>query len=250
MKFHRYTLLIALVCLVAIVAQAQDHASRPAKTKTSSVRLGDKVILIPDPEGFEEATSQFPKYKDRVVATEGPDNDPLLAHLLVADCELMRNGSPPKYEHYTKVSVLKAARELTVSSSMVAEAVASFRKNARNYMDPNGPTMKSLAKKAGRGLTEVDARETKLDFTETQHLGEFGATPDVHSFLLLMTVSVTAAGGQATVPMLASLSFVRVRERVIYVYVFKRYRAEADVEETKQFTTKWATEIVAANKPQ
>jgi hypothetical protein len=236
--------------MVATATQAQDHAPRQEKTKTSSVRLGDKVILIPDPVGFEEATSQFPKYKDRVVATEGPDNDALLAHLLVADCELMRNGSPPKYEHYTKVSVLRAARELTVTSSMMTDAVASFRKNAGNYLDPNGPTMKSLAKKAERGLTEVDARETKLDFTQTQHLGEFGAMPDVHSFLLLMTVRVSAAGGQATVPMLASLSFVRVNQRIIYVYVFKRYRAEADIEEIKQFTTKWATEIVAANKPQ
>ena len=250
MKFNRYALLTAFVCIVAIATQAQDHAPRPVKTKTSSVRLGDKVILIPDPDGFEEATSQFPKYKERVIATEGPDNDPLLAHLLVSDCELLRNGSVPKYEHYTKVSVLRVARELTVSSAMMAEAVASFRKNAGNYLDPNGPTMKSLAKKAERGLTEVDAVETKLDFAQTQHLGDFGARPDVHSFLLLMTVSVSAGGSTATVPMLASLSFVRVNERIIYVYVFKRYRAEADVEEIKQFTTKWATAIVAANKPQ
>lgn len=250
MKPKRYAFLIAVVCAIGLTTQAQDHAPRAEKAKTSSVRLGDKVISIPDPDGFEEAMSQFPKYKERVIATEGPDNDALLAHSPVSDCELMRNGSAATYDHYTKVSVLKVGRELTVSRALMTEAVASFRKNAGTYLDPNGATMKSLAKKAARGLTEADARETKLDFTQTQHLGEFDVRPDINSFLLLMTVRVSAGGTEATVPMLTSLSFVRVKERIIYVYVFKKYRAETDVEAIKQFTTKWTTGIVAANKPQ
>lgn len=244
MKLNRYAFLMALF-VVATAVQAQDHAAEQAKT--SSVRLGDKVIVIPDPPGYEEATSQFPKYKERILATEGPDNDTLLAHLPVSDCELLRKDSAATYNQYTKVSVLRAARNVTVSPAMMAEAVASFRQNLGAYLDPNGPMLKGLLNKAEKGLSEVDSKETKIDLSDPRQLGEFDVRPDIDSFLVLMTVNVNSGGVEVTVPMLASLSFVRLKERLIYVYVFRKYRAQADIEEVKQFATRWATSIVAAN---
>ncbi len=52
----------AVVFCVTVVTSAQ---SQPASS--SSVKLGDKVILIPNPEGFEEASVQFENIK-RVAA--------------------------------------------------------------------------------------------------------------------------------------------------------------------------------------
>src|SRR5688572_24549076 len=141
MKFNNSVLLIAavLVCLPGAAAHAQHHEARPARTST--VQLGDKVILIPDPEAFEEATAQFESFKARVQTTEAPQNDALLSHLPVTDCELLRRGANATYNHYTKVSVLKAARELRASSTLHKEAVDDFRKNVGTFLDPNGPDM-------------------------------------------------------------------------------------------------------------
>jgi hypothetical protein len=245
MKLNRNAFLIAVICAIAVAAQAQEHA--PRRAKTSSVRLGNKVILVPDPQGFEEALSQFPKYKERVLATEGAENDTLLAHLPVSDCNLLRQGAQPTYAFYTKVSVLRAARELPASRAILAEAAESFRKNAGNYLDPKGPTMKRLITRVEKGLSELDAKETDVDFTQPQNLGEFDVRPDINSFMLLMTVKVNSGGTEVSFPMLASLSFVRVNERIIYVYAFKKYQAEADIDELKQFASKWTGGIVAAN---
>jgi len=245
MKLNRNAFLIAFSCAIAIAAQAQEHA--PRRAKTSSVRLGNKVIVVPDPPGFEEALSQFPKYKERVLATEGPENDTLLAHLPVADCNLLRQGAQPNYSFYTKVSVLRAARDLPTSRGTLAEAAESFRKNAGTYLDPKGPTMKRLITRVEKGLSELDAKETDVDFTQPQNLGEFDVRPDINSFMLLMTVKVNSGGTEVSFPMLAALSFVRVNERIIYVYAFKKYRAEADIDELKQFASKWNSGIVAAN---
>ncbi len=107
MKSRLALLIVAVLLTTVAIAQAQEHESRQAKSspaksspaKSSSVRLGDKVILIPDPEGFEEGTSQFESFKQRVVATEAPQNDVLLAHLPVSDCELVRRGLTPTYDH-------------------------------------------------------------------------------------------------------------------------------------------------------
>lgn len=256
MKF-KFALLIALLTVVATV-QAQEHQPRQPKTpalpsapSTSAgfpVRLGDKTIFIPDPEGFEEATSQFQAFKKRVETTEAPQNDTLGAHLPVSDCELLRQGLLPTYNLYTKVSVMKIARELDVSAGEMAAIVDDFRKNLSAYLDPNGPAMKQLDKHLEQGLTNLDSKETKIDFNKPQQLGEFDMRIDVRSFLMLMAFTINSGGTEQTQPMLATTSFVRVKDRVIFAYTFMKYKSKADMDTIKQFTTKWTDSIVAANK--
>src|SRR5262244_3892975 len=118
MKFTNSRLLPALAILVvfgtALRAQTPQTPRMPqTATRISEVQLGDKTVLIPDPAGFEEAVSQFDVIKQRMMLTEAPVNDVLLAHLLVSDCELLRKGSAPTLDRYTKVSVLKAGRAMT-----------------------------------------------------------------------------------------------------------------------------------------
>jgi len=249
MQLKNLLLLVAAALLFAAASsvQAQDHAA--SRAKTSSVRLGDRVVVIPDPEGFEEATLQFERYRERLVATEAPTLDTLLGHLPTSDCDLLRKGSAPTYNHYTKVSVLRAGRELDVSREVMAQAVEGYRANVGAVLDPNGPEMKALVKKVEQGLSAVDSKQTTVDFSRPQQLGEFDARPDINSFLMLMTIKVNQAGAEATVPMLASVSFVRVNERLIYVYGFRKYKSAADMETLKQFATKWTSSIVAANRP-
>lgn len=248
MKLSNPASLIAavIVCLFGAAVQAQDHEARQAKS--SSVRLGNKTILIPDPEGFQEATSQFESFKARVEATEAPQNDALLSHLPVSDCELIRKGLNATYNHYTKVSVLKVARELTASRALLAEAVDDFRKNVGTFLDPNGEAMKKFERHVEQGLSRLDSRETKVDFSKPQLLGEFDVRPDVNSFLILMAFTINSGGSERTVPVLATTTFVRVRERIIFVYVYKKYESNADMDTIKRFTTKWTTSIVAANR--
>lgn len=253
MKF-KLALLIALLTVVATV-QAQEHEPRPPKTLSAAsthvgfpVRLGDRTIFIPDPEGFEEATSQFASFKRRVETTEAPQNDTLGAHLPLSDCELLRQGLLPTYNLYTKVSVMKIARELDVSAGEMAAIVDDFRKNLTSYLDPNGPAMKQLDKHLEQGLTNLDSKETKIDFNQPQQLGEFDMRIDVRSFLMLMAFTINSGGTEQTQPMLATTSFVRVKDRVIFAYTFMKYKSKADLDTIKQFTTKWTNSIVAANK--
>jgi hypothetical protein len=255
MKFSKSLLLntVTLLCLAVASAQAQEHEAPLAKragtppARTSSVQLGDKVILIPDPEGFEEGTSQFPPFKARMEATEAQQNDMLLAHLSAGDCELLRQGRPATYNHYTKVSVLRAGRELAVSREMMKELVDNFRQNVGTFLDPNGPAMKDLERKVGQGLSQLDSNNTTIDFSKPQQLGEFDNRPDINSFLMLITVTASVNGAQRTVPVLATTSIVRVKERVLFVYAFMKYQANADMQTLKAFTSKWTNSIVAAN---
>ena len=250
MKLSKSTIILAaaLVLLFAAAVPAQHHEAQGSKA--SSVQIGGTVILIPDPDGFEEGTSQFPAFKSRMEATEASQNDMLLAHLPVSDCELFRRGFNPTFNHYTKVSVLRTAREMTVTAAMMKELVANFRQNIGTYLDPNGQAMKDLERKVGQGLSQLDANETKIDFSKPQQLGEFDTRPDINSFLMLVTVKANVNGTEQTVLVLATTSIVRVKDRILFVYTFVKYRANTDMNTLKAFTTKWTTSILAANRPQ
>src|SRR5688572_9098006 len=142
MKFNRLTLSLAsaLVFVFGLVARAQQHEVKPPKvnTSSSSVQLGDKVIVIPTPEGYEEASTQFKHIKDRFSATEAPENDMLLVHMLAADCELLRQGLKATFAQYTKISVLRQARALTVTSAIMTAAIEDLRKEAVKFPDQIG----------------------------------------------------------------------------------------------------------------
>jgi hypothetical protein len=248
MKLSKPALVItaAIVFLAAGPVQAQDHAARAAKT--SSVRLGDQVIVIPDPEGFEEAASQFANFKTRIDATEAPQNEALLGFLPVSDCELLRKGAPATLDFYTKVSVLRAARELRVSRADLAAAVADLRKNAGAILDPNGRHMKELDRSIEDRLSAVESKQTTIDFVgKPQMLGEFDTQPNLNSFLSFITYKVAVAGAEKTFSVLVTTSLVLVKERIVFVYAFRKYESKADVDPLKVFTKKWTSSIIAAN---
>ncbi|MCA1578291.1 MAG: hypothetical protein LC794_13115 [Acidobacteria bacterium] len=251
MKFSRLTLSFAsaLLFVVGVVAHAQQHEVKTAKvnTSSSSVQLGNKVIVIPAPEGYEEATAQFKQIKDRFSATEAPENDMLLVHLPLTDCELLRQGSNATYVQYTKISVLRAARSLNVTSAIMTLAVEELRKSAPAFLDPNSPELQKIQRQVSRGLSQADAKETKVDFGKPVMLGEFNVKPDLFSMLLLLTVKGTVGGVAVTTPMLLSVSYVRVKERLIFVYAYRKFDSKVDVEPLKLFTEKWTGSIIAAN---
>ena len=136
MQFNKSVLLIALVFVFGVGTRAHEHETKvspaaPARagSSSSSVRLGDKLVVITSPAGFEEAGSQCPKFKELLIATEDPSNDVLFGHLSPSDCQALRNGGQATMNLYTKVSVLRSAHEQAISSADIAAIAVEIRKN-------------------------------------------------------------------------------------------------------------------------
>jgi hypothetical protein len=253
MKLSKPALVVAALTLVSVVVA---HAQQKEVAKTSSIQLGDKVIVIPNPEGYEEGSSQFKQVKDLFVATESPDADFLLGHLPASDCKSLRNGAQLTLSRYTKISVVRTLRAQPIFNPDMAAAIEDFRKNSGTLLDPDGPVMKGVAEKAERGLSDVSSTQVGLDFSKPQNLGEFDVRPDVYSVVLLFTYKVDSRGTQTIIPMLASMTFLKVQHRLLFVNVYRKITSLATLKtelkpgiaEVKQFTTKWINEILAANQ--
>src|SRR5712664_753017 len=80
-KTFRASLISITTLLLVFSVSAQTHDA-----KTTSLQLGDKVVVIPDPEGFEEAASQFERIKKYMSDAEDPALDTLAIHLPIDDC--------------------------------------------------------------------------------------------------------------------------------------------------------------------
>lgn len=249
---HLALKIVAAILVVAGLAHAQTH--EPATG--SSVQLGDKVVVVPAPEGYEEASAQFKEVKDRFVATEAPINDFLLAHFALDDCQSLRKGTPIDLSRYTKVSVLKELREKPFSDADMTATLTEFRKNSGALLDPDGPTMKGIMENASRNLSNLESKPIELGFNATENLGEFDVRPEVFSVMLLFTYKMDSRGTQPVTQMLASLSFLKLKQRLVYVMVYRKISSPAALQtelkpgiaETKQFTTKWVNQILDANK--
>jgi hypothetical protein len=248
MKTGNWTKIIGTAIASAILFVVS--ASVPAQMRKADAaifQLGDQVTTIPAPDGFEEAMSQFESIKNQFTLTEAPENDTLAVHLLRADCEKLRKGNSGSFNFYTKISVRKAIRAVDFSAERFANLVSEFRAKGSQVLDINSPTMKASLEHLSKGLTELNKQKTEVDMSQPVNLGEFDTRPNVYSVMLLMNFKTQSGKDQVSVPIVGGLSYVRVKQRLIYVYTYRKYESETDVTVLRDFTKQWIGQILAAN---
>jgi len=253
MKYQTPNFFIAAAILVILTAPAysQEHREVPnragaATTRPSAVtlRLGTSAVVVPAPAGYEEASSQFENIRIRFTETEAPSNEMLLVHLLSSDCDLLRSGQAPTMAQYTKVSVLRTAKEQAFSQADLQAVVAEFRKNGAAMLDPNGPRMKAVLEHVEQALKKVDSPDATLDMSQPINMGEFEVSPNIYSVMILMSFKTNE--GKMN-PVLAAMSFMRVQERLLYVFSYRKYKLRTDVDTLRTFAKTWTASILAAN---
>jgi len=205
--------------------------------------VGGRKVKIPTPEGFSDGL-RFERYAALISATEYPDLETLASHVFDVTAQKLEKGASPPLEFYTKVSVDKRFKTTDQTPELFTATVATLEKNFDTYIDPNGPIVKSMVKGVDKGLTSDAGREAKFDISQPQRLGYFEKSERV--FSAMMMNQVKAFGRQKT--MLVSISLINVNRRLLYVYVYKVYSSEADIQLVTDTTKKWTSAIVAANK--
>ena len=233
---------IAIVLILTTFAAAQAP-----KTGVTTFQLGNQATVIPAPDGFEEAAGQFEVIKDQFTRTEAPDNDMLAVHLPRADCDKLRMGETVNFSFYTKVSIRRSNRTQDYSTERFADLVAAFRKTSTEVLDINGPTLKNAVQQLDKAMSDINKKETKFSLSQPVNLGEFDTRPNVYGVILLVTVTTKSGDGEISVPLVGGLTYVRVKQRLLYVYTYRRYSSANDVQVVRDFTKQWISKILAAN---
>jgi hypothetical protein len=206
-------------------------------------QLGARGIAIPPPAGFAEALSQSDLLANVLIATEDPNNEVLAAHLPVEELSRLKKGGRPGFNFYTKVSVPKLAKARDMTEAEFASLVSQVESTISQVLDINGPVMKSAVQNLRGGLSSVSGKEVPLELSQPQNLGSFEKTKDVYSIMLVMALQVPSD----KLPLLCGVSLVKVNRRLLYVYTYRRFTSEKDVEQLRDFTREWVGQILSAN---
>jgi hypothetical protein len=240
---------VVIAVFAILLAISPAAVAQTPKTGVAIFQLGDQATRIPAPDGYEEAASQFEIIKAQFTSTEAPENDMLAVHLTHADCEQLRAGTLTSFNSNTKVSIRRAIRDEAYSAERFANLVAEFRKSGAQMLDVNSQIMKDAVKRLDQSLSETTKQETEVDMMQPVNLGEFDTRPNVYSVMIVLNFKTKIGDSEVTVPILSGLSYVRVGQRMIYVYTYRKYKSAVDMQVLRDFTRKWIGQILAANQP-
>jgi hypothetical protein len=238
---------IIIGALAIVFVMNTSAGAQTRKADVATFQLGDQLITIPAPNDFEEAAGKFESVKTRFTVTEDPANDVLAVHLPHADCDKLRAGLAAPLNFYTKISVSKRARDIDYSVEQFASLVAEFRKTGSQVMDINGPTMKETLEHLSKGLSDLNKKETQIDMDQPLNLGEFDTRRNVYSVMLLVNLKAQSGDAKTSTLIAGGISLVRVKQRLIFVYTYRKYESKTDVEILRDFTKQWVGQILAAN---
>ena len=239
--------LLLLLLLHATPAPAQTAGARPGAASDVLFRMGAREVSVPPPAGFIEAASRSQSLKEFFQATEAPALDLLAIHVPSEVMDRIARGEHAEMDFYTKVSVAKNLREREIAPQFFAEIVSELRANSARLLDLNSPGMQAQLKSQNKNLSELLREETRVDLSQPVYLGEVESTPNSYGMLIIMKVNLQSGGAQARKTLVSAACAVRVRERVLWVYAYKTFKSDADVDALRSFTKRWLADIIRAN---
>ena len=218
------------------------------QTASDTFRIGNRQIAIPAPAGFVEAASEIDVIRERLTATEAAGNDFIASHLPKVDFQLLKAGEEIDLTFYTKGSVAKSLKNRIATQADFKTFVEAFKKYFPSYSDPKGTLMKSTLKRASENMSAVNREKTTFSIDKPYNVGEIANTATSYGIVVLSQFTMTVGDVEQSKLMLAGMSAILVRGKIVFIYTYKNYENEQDIDDLKSFSGTWLKQIAAANK--
>lgn len=228
-----------VICLLALSFSALAQGSG-----ASVLKLGNRTVRVPSPSGLVEGSARFSHLKSRFVVTESPGNDMLAVFVPESILPILEKGNIPPYDQWAKISILKKFNATDVDAATFKLFADKFEKTLPQLIDEQSPAFKNAVSNMRKGLSGLLGQKVEADLTQPKSLGIFDRQQNIHSTLIVSTLS-DARGSRL---ILGTLSLLRVNQRLLFVYTYQTLTDENDADRIRKFTKKWTADILAANK--
>jgi len=177
------------------------------------------------------------------MATEDPGNEPLATHFPVSVIPQFEANQDHDLEFYTKVSISKRARTTDLTPEAFWQIQSSVDREIGALFGAEGTLRNRIEGNAGKGLSALWDNQTSVRIDLPLNLGVFDRGERVISSMVFLKYEVNAK----KCSMLATMSFLSVNQRLLFVYAYKTNWVKEDIEMLRDFTKKWTAAIIAAN---
>ncbi|MCP4649955.1 MAG: hypothetical protein GY853_07760 [PVC group bacterium] len=226
------------LCLVSI-GYAQDTTPEPTTT-VQTFKAGGTPIAIPPPTpemtevGYDtrELMEIFVPQNNRLIAAFVLTED--LPRLAAGDENLIMSL-------YSMVQVPRRGEAMDCAASDFSEVTAGAKEQFGDIMNSS---MKEAEDEFNRRMKALDLEDATMSMKDPVQIGCLFSKPDSYCFGMIMENTI----GGITTKMTMGCMLLRVRNRMIFVYLYKEYENEETVTWLRKNTEAWSDAILAANK--
>ena len=223
-----------LILAIAAIGNAQDTMVKTVAVK--SFKAGGTPIAIPSPTkemievGYDnrEFMEVFVPSHNRLIA----------AFVLTNDLPRLKKGSDDIMSKYALVQVPRRAEYKDCGPSDFKNAVKG------QFGELVNSSMKEVEEEFNRRMKSLDLDVAKMSMGKPVQLGCLFSKQDIYGFGMIMPLSMSGKD----IKMVMGASLMRVKRRVIFVYLCAEYKNEDTVKWIRKTTEDWADVILKANK--
>jgi hypothetical protein len=220
-------LVLALTCLAA-------SAQAPAPT----AKAGGVELTLSAPADFVEVGD---KLRTTFFELLAPSTNRLLtAYLPTKVLTEIEKGTPPvSFEVYAMVEVLRQAEYADCTPEAFAQVTGEFA-NASKIVDD--PKLGAITEEVSLRLKNLGAKPVEAGRAEM--LGRLFQKKDAAAMAMLIGLKQA----EQSTTMICGMGALRLKQRLIFAYLFRRYESSETVDWIRKNLESWADAMLAKNK--
>jgi hypothetical protein len=238
----RPTLAIAwflLGALSLVTAQAQ--------TVSNSLHVGGVTIEAPSLPGFNEISKISPDVVALAQAMIPATKRLLGVYLSDRDYEKLVNGESPEFDRYIFIQVHRELENKNLSRADFREISTQLKAQQDTILDDVKEDVGKIIDNASNQISEDYDVSLDMELGDQKSLGVFLDQPNAVAFTSLVKYQGSLEGESFDYVMAGSTMLMKVKRRLLYVYVYSQYDAQADVDWVESRTTELANLLLTAN---
>ncbi len=213
------------------------------------VIVGDVALSIPPPDGFVSLEG-VSRETYGVMQDLTPETNRLLAGFITKqDAKLLLQGEEAELKEYFLIQTFQKYEVKTFTLSEFSQFRKTIRKDQETAVLLNQEKIDALTKSGSKKLSNRFDADVSFGISGVIPLGVSSETAHSISSSSLSKYEDTINGEKSERLIAGTMVFQLVKGKLLYLYIYKDYLKDSDIEWTKDIAVAWSSQIIENNGP-
>ena len=199
-----------------------------AETQNIQIEVGGVKIDVQAPIGFHEISSLSPETRNLAETMTPPSNRLLAIFVSEDDLGRIMKGEAPEFGRYMLLQVFRELENTNISNGQFRQLVAQIKEQQNT-------------------LSKEYELSQKMKIGEQVPLGVFFEQSNAIGFASMVKYQAEAEGEKLDYVVAGGTSFIRVKQKVLYAYVYGTYENQDDLNWVRSKSREWVDSLLTFN---
>jgi hypothetical protein len=222
-------------------------AGAQAQTTINPLQVGGVTIDAPALAGFNEISQISPDVVALAQTMIPATNRLLGVYLSDRDYEKLVNGESPDFDRYMFIQVHRELENKNISRADFREISTQLKAQQDTILDDVREDVGKIFDSASNQISKDYDVSLDMQLGDQKSLGVFLDQPNAVAFTSLVKYQGSLEGESFDYVMAGSTMLMKVKRRLLYVYLYSQYETQADVDWVESRTSELANLLLMAN---